>query len=215
MSKKSISLNNLIQGNPTSNQERADAAANRQLILAEAEQLFAEQGVGAVTMADIAKAAGVGKGTLYRRFGNKGELCYHFLDEHMRSFQEDMLGRMRFMTAEGVSVLEQLDMFLDALVYFTEEHMPLLCEVQAARGDDGDDILARPHFWLHMTITGLLQQAVRQNLLEADIDVVYMADALMAPLSPTVFRFQREVHQFDLERISAGLRRLAAGLARG
>ncbi len=48
--------------------ERADAARNRRRILAAAEQLFAARGVGAVTMSEIAAAAGVGKATVFRRF---------------------------------------------------------------------------------------------------------------------------------------------------
>src|SRR3712207_7058526 len=52
--------------------ERADAARNRLRVLAAAERLFAERGVGGVTMDDVAAAAGVGKGTLYRRVTPKG-----------------------------------------------------------------------------------------------------------------------------------------------
>jgi AcrR family transcriptional regulator len=50
--------------------ERADAAPNRQLILAAAEALFARDGVACTSMDAIAAEAGVGKGTLFRRFGD-------------------------------------------------------------------------------------------------------------------------------------------------
>ena len=53
-------------------EERADAARNRQAILAAADRLFANSAApGSVTMDDIARSAGVGKGTLFRRFGDR------------------------------------------------------------------------------------------------------------------------------------------------
>jgi AcrR family transcriptional regulator len=52
---------------------RADAARNRARILRAAEDLFARRGL-AVTLDDVAAAAGVGVGTVYRRFANKQEL---------------------------------------------------------------------------------------------------------------------------------------------
>src|SRR5690242_18987874 len=55
--------------------ERRDAAEHRQRILEVARRLFAEQGVEAVSMHQIALAAGIGQGTLYRRYANKSELC--------------------------------------------------------------------------------------------------------------------------------------------
>jgi AcrR family transcriptional regulator len=71
--------------------ERADAARNRRAVLAAAEELFAARGVGAVTMDDVAAAAGVGKGTLYRRFGDKSGLAMALLDERERELQHRML----------------------------------------------------------------------------------------------------------------------------
>ena len=52
---------------------RRDAAQNRERLLTAARELFAEQGFE-VTLDDIARHAGVGVGTAYRRFANKGEL---------------------------------------------------------------------------------------------------------------------------------------------
>lgn len=206
-----IQLDNIDQSGRS---ERRDAAANRVLILETADSLFARHGVANVTMADIADAAEVGKGTLYRRFANKGELCLALLDTQMREFQESMLARMRQLNEQGISKLEQLDQFLDALVYFVDRHAPLLCEVQREgmlEGAGAQD-LQRPHFWQHMTISGLLQGAIKDGELPADLDVTYLADALLAALNASLFRFQREGREFSLERISAGLRRLVAGL---
>src|SRR5690242_8025408 len=52
---------------------RADAERNRQRILAAAAEVFAERGLN-VTLDDIAHAAGVGVGTVYRRFPDKEHL---------------------------------------------------------------------------------------------------------------------------------------------
>jgi len=193
-------------------QVRRDAAENRALILRTAEKLFAEQGVAAVHMADIAQAAGVGKGTLYRRFANKGELCLAIMDTQMLEFQEAMLGRMRALTAAKVPKMEQLDQFLDALVHFIDAHIPLLCEVQQLGLLEDIPGQQRPHFWQHMTISGLLQGAIAAGELPPGLDVVYLSDAILATLKADLFRFQRQGRNFSLERISAGLRSLVAGL---
>ena len=197
---------NLIPDQPERS-ERRDAAQNRARILATAEKLFAERGVENVSMADIAKATCVGKGTLYRRFTNKAELCLALMDSQMRDFQDGMLSRMRQLTLQNVSQLEQLDQFLDALVHFTDTHAPLLMVVQSEGLLEGSVMnTQRPHFWQYMTVRGLLQTAVAARELPTTVDVDYMADALLAPLHASIFRFQRQGRGFSLERISAGLR---------
>lgn len=62
-------------------------------------------------MADIAQAAGVGKGTLYRRFTSKAELCLGLMDEQMTTFQNQMLAQFRQMTAGSVPYMTQLEFF--------------------------------------------------------------------------------------------------------
>ena len=62
----------LLEGDPF---ERADAARNRERILCSAARLFDERGIECVSMDDIADAAGVGKGTVFRRFGSRAALA--------------------------------------------------------------------------------------------------------------------------------------------
>lgn len=69
-------------------QERGDAARNRALLLDAARRLVAERGADAVTMDDIAAAAGVGKGTVFRRFGSRAGLMMVLLDEDERVSQQ-------------------------------------------------------------------------------------------------------------------------------
>src|SRR5450759_614817 len=60
--------------------ERADAVRNRLAILEAAEALVARRGAGCVTMDEVACAARVGKGTLFRRFGDRCGLMRALLD---------------------------------------------------------------------------------------------------------------------------------------
>lgn len=72
-------------------QERSDAARNRTLLLAAARDLVRERGAHAVTMDDIAAAAGVGKGTVFRRFGSRANLMMVLLDEDEKASQQAFL----------------------------------------------------------------------------------------------------------------------------
>ena len=61
--------------------ERGDAARNRALLLDTARRLIAARGPDTLTMDEIAAAAGVGKGTLFRRFGSRAGLMIVLLAE--------------------------------------------------------------------------------------------------------------------------------------
>ena len=61
---------------------RADAARNRERIVAAAAEVFAERGLDAAT-AEIAHRAGVGEATLFRRFPHKDELIDAIIETRM------------------------------------------------------------------------------------------------------------------------------------
>ena len=74
--------------------ERADAARNRDRILCTATRLFSERGAGCVSMDDVAEAAGVGKGTVFRRFGSRAALAAE-LFLHLHHAREMPLERLK------------------------------------------------------------------------------------------------------------------------
>jgi len=187
--------------------ERRDATRNRLKILDAARVLFEERDITSVTMEDVARAAGVGKGTLYRRFPNKGLLCQALLDEPTRRVQEEA---MRLVSAPG-DPLVKLGKFLALLVEFVEENLDLLYG-----GNEplcGADRLARfnhpAYDWRRWTILGLLQAAERVGELESDLDLEYTAAAILAPLDVDFYYYQRRVQGIPQQRISDGLRSLA------
>lgn len=202
----------VIQSEQPTRTERRDAAENRARILHVARKLFDEHGVAAVNMANIAEAAEVGKGTLYRRYANKGELCYALMDDHLAEFQDEMLAQMQQMTREGIPKLQQLSVFLEALVFFTEAHVPLLCEVAQIRLQAGEQNLQLPHFWQYMTIHGLLQAADAGGEFRTGVDMALLPDVLLSPLSADFYRFLRQVKGHSPEQIASGLQNIVEGL---
>ena len=197
--------------------ERSDAAENRRRILSEAERLFLEQGVANVAMQDIARAAGVGQGTLYRRYASKSALCLALLDDQMTAFQNEVFTNLRVMTARRVPKLDQLFWFIDALVQFAERHAPLLCAAHLDTLPDAVRSAMRssesPFVWQRLTVAGLLQSAIDTGEIRPDIDVPMLAEALLAPTHAPVFGMLRRPEAgYTLERISAGIRQLAEGL---
>jgi len=176
-------------------------------VLGAARALFAERGVTCVTMEEISREADVGKGTLYRRFPNKGLLCQALLDKPTREFQQET---MELVGEPGVGSLRKLDRFLDGLVRFTEENLDLLYGGEEPLW--GPNRLARfrspAYDWRRWTVLGLLRGAAREGEVDDGLDLEYLATALLAPLEVDLYYHQRRVAGLPPGRISAGLRSL-------
>jgi polyketide synthase 12 len=71
--------------------ERADAARNRLHLLTTARQMLAEQDPDRLTMDGLAERAGLGKGTVFRRFGTRAGIFRALLDDDERAFQQRVL----------------------------------------------------------------------------------------------------------------------------
>jgi len=191
--------------------ERRDAAEHRQRVLATAARLFAERGVHAVTMDEIARAAGVGKGTLYRRYAHKGLLCMAVMDACWRHFQDQAVDELA-RNADHLSPLARLDLFLGRLVNWIEEHVDWLGVIADAAGEQPGTVCRGPIFqWTHQIVTSLLDQAIRRG--EATIDdPIYIADVLLAALDVDLYAYQRHARGYTPEQIHRGLSRIVDGL---
>lgn len=212
-SDNTIGIDNLASlctrgGEAAERTERRDAAEHRQRILAAARSLFAEQGVDATSMAEIARAAQVGQGTLYRRYAHKGELCMALLGENMRRFHGEIHTYLET-TGADLPALGQLDFLLARLVDFNEENTTLLGAVgDAASGERRTSAYHSPlYLWLREMVVTLLRRAAARGEI-APLDVEATADVVLAPLAIDLYLHQRHELHYPPERITAALRRL-------
>ncbi len=108
-------------------QERGDAARNRTLLIDTARRLIAERGADAVTTDDIVAAAGVGKGTLFRRFGSRAGLMLVLLDEDEKIAQQAFLFGPPPL-GPGAPPLERLLAYGRHRLEFVEAHYGLMSD---------------------------------------------------------------------------------------
>jgi AcrR family transcriptional regulator len=172
--------------------ERADAARNRLTILDAAERLFAERSVDCVTMDAIACAAGVGKGTLFRRFGDRASLFRALLDERERAFQEAFI-RGPAPLGPGASPRRRLVAFGHTLLDLIEIQGDLLAAAET--GPPGVRLRASVYAAHRAHVTALLREAAPAG--NSD----YLADVLLGALAAEVVLHQRRVHEMALSQL--------------
>jgi AcrR family transcriptional regulator len=157
--------------------ERADAARNRRHLLATARQMLAEQGPGQLTMDALAERAGLGKGTVFRRFGTRAGIFAALLDDDERAFQQQVLAGPPPL-GPGAAPLDRLIAYGRARTGFLIAHR----DIARATLDGHQPVPGRsqsPLSQLHIRV--LLGQ---MNLGDADLDMlaVQLTAALDGPL---------------------------------
>jgi len=174
--------------------ERADAARNRATILGAAERLVAEHGARQVTMDQVACAAGVGKGTLFRRFGDRQGLMRALLDEGEREFQEAFI-RGPAPLGPGAPPRERLVAFGERLLEHIEIQGDLI--VSAERGAPGERLRHSVYAAYRAHVSALLAES------EYAGEISYLADVLLGALVSELVLFQRRergLSQAELKR---------------
>jgi AcrR family transcriptional regulator len=175
--------------------ERADARRNRLKVLEAADRLFAERGVKNVSLDAIAAEAGVGKGTVFRRFGDRAGLAVALLDERERELQERILSGPPPL-GPGASAAERVIAFVDAYLELLDRHVELFIDSENA--SDGARYRIGSYWLWHRHVALLAEEA------RPELDPAYVAHAVLAPLAADLHQALRS-EGFELERMRAGL----------
>lgn len=160
---------------------RADAARNRELLLAAAEQEFAERGLGA-SVADIARRAGIAKGTVFRHFATKEDLIASIVSAHIAKLAAVARG-LADAVDPGAALLEFLTVAAD------QRQQRDLTFLQSASDDDPRVIEVRDELHAALeTLVGRAREAgaIRSDITETDVFLlmcapVHVVENLAAP----------------------------------
>ncbi|MEV1009407.1 TetR/AcrR family transcriptional regulator [Streptomyces sp. NPDC049881] len=164
---------------PGQRPERADAARNRGAVLRAAEQLLAEGGGDHVSLDRVAALAGVGKGTVFRRFGSRAGLLQALLEERSSALRAAIADGPPPL-GPGAPAPERMLAFLDRLGAIAEGNAALLSAHDAACADERYD---DPSYRLwHGHLAALFADE------RPDLDAAFLAHTLLAVFDGALIR---------------------------
>ena len=181
--------------------ERADAAANRVRILEAARRVLAERGAEGTSIDAVASEAGVGKGTVFRRFGDRSGLFQALSDEHLRCFQDAFIAGPPPL-GPGAPPGERLVAFLDGLLDLYDRHLELTLALERDRW--------KAPIEGYLTLSIHLESLLGQ--ISPRLDAPITAQLLLNALNVNVISYLRREQGVSLDAIKGAIRPLIAGL---
>jgi AcrR family transcriptional regulator len=183
--------------------ERADAARNRRALLVAAHAILVKHGIDALSMDAVAAEAGVGTGTVYRRFTDRSGLAFALLDDTERRFQA------AFMTGPAplgpcAPPAVRIRAFMHAQLDRLETDAELLA--MAAARSPVTRYTSAPYLTARLHLVGLL------TAVGTSTDPGYLADALLALVQPGLFLYQRHSLHLGLARLKDRIDHLLAAV---
>ncbi|MCX4091196.1 TetR/AcrR family transcriptional regulator [Nocardia sp. alder85J] len=183
--------------------ERADAARNRRAILDATAALLAEQGADAVTMDRVAAAAGVGKGTIFHRFGSRAGLLLELIGEHAYALRDAVVQGPPPL-GPGAPPGERLLAFFAAFTDMVVDNAELMLAYQAMPPHADAEQL---HVFWSEHVTALLEQV------RPDLDAQMVGALLMAPLGAELL--PRLARAGEKQRVRAAMLQVVASVLPG
>jgi AcrR family transcriptional regulator len=190
---------------PAAESERRDAARNRELLLCAAREIVEESGADALTMDRLAQRAGVGKGTVFRRFGSRAGLMMALLSGAEAEFQ----GRFMFgppPVGPGAPPLDRLVAVGAARISWVLEFGELARAADASVYNRFD---VPPAVLWHRHLEMLLREA------GVTADPWLLASFLGAALEPELLLHSVQVHGISPDRLAQTWRELVTRMVGG
>ena len=157
--------------------ERADAVRNRLRLLATAREMLAEGGADRLTMDRLAERAGLGKGTVFRRFGSRTGIFQALLDDEEHAFQQQVLSGPPPL-GPGAVALDRLIAYGRARIGFLFAHR----EIARAALDGSQAVPAGAEAPLSRVHIRMLLGQMQLGAADPDILAVQLTAALDGPL---------------------------------
>ncbi|WP_018179047.1 TetR/AcrR family transcriptional regulator [Jongsikchunia kroppenstedtii] len=171
--------------------ERADAARNREALLQAARKLITRDGVEDLSMDTLAREAGVGKGTVFRRFGSRAGLMLALLDHDEQEFQQGFITGPPPL-GPGAPARDRLLAFGRARLNFVQTHVDVLSSADSEGAGFGHPAYQasamhvrmllqqlgfdRPNELLVLSVLAPLQAHAVQHLLSGGASLTHLAD---------------------------------------
>jgi AcrR family transcriptional regulator len=182
--------------------ERADAARNRRAILRATEELLEAHDLSQVSIDRVAAAAGVGKGTVFHRFGNREGLMRALVEERVRALSEGFTSGPPPL-GPGAPPAERLAAFFDAVVELATKNVKVMAAFEQASTDRLNSTI---YLSWHAHVTGLIASAAPS--LDAELIAHLLLGSLHSDLMLHLLR-TGESH-----RLALGLRSMIETLLR-
>ncbi|GAA3402353.1 TetR/AcrR family transcriptional regulator [Paenibacillus hodogayensis] len=192
---------------PGSRREERDTEYRRR-ILATASDLIERRGTECVTMYQIAQEAGVGQGTLYRRYAHLGEVCSDLMQTTVDTFLQS-LGESVAEADPSTPAMRQLSDIISLSIDFIDQKASLLHTIHSMYVEKKSHTIYQKPFFrtMHDLLQPLLARAVEQGEIR-DIDIPLTVNTLLVAVSPNQYLYHRDVLGYDKKRFMEGICRI-------
>lgn len=171
-------------------------------------RVVAEKGLRGTTIQDIAEAANVSPGLLYRYWKNRDDLA----GEVYRTHSLALLGQLSILAASEHDVPSRLRVMLDAFLHYADEHPILLKFLLLSQHDLSHNL--SPGQNVHAFVRRLVQEGMAEGSL-AEMDVNVAASMLLGlVLQPAIASIYGQVSNPVLEHVPAIMRAIEGALGR-
>lgn len=181
--------------------ERKDALEHRQLILQTAKALFNEHGVHPVSMHQIAKTAGVGQATLYRRYAHKGDLCLDVLQDYSNQLMNEI--NIYLEDNKMASAEQRLTGIIDHFIEAVEEKSDLIIEMEVKMNctDDRGNFFHSPMYKFFRDKMSELIVDIASDSPQFPLHADITAHAIICSMSPVGYFHIKQEKGYNMEQM--------------